>query len=178
MTGVGGVTLSGGGEDILRFMPTALGDLTSGEWSVYLDGSDVSLTTKEENIDAIAELSDGRLLISTTGAIKTPGGNGADEDLFAFTPTSLGENSAGTWSQYFDGSDVGLTADDAEDVSGLFVVETGGLPTLHMATAGSFSVAGASGANDDVFAFHPRAWARQLSAALGRDLCSTGACMD
>jgi hypothetical protein len=174
VTGAGGATLSGGGQDILRFVPTSLGDLTAGEWSVYLDGSDVSLTTTNENIDAIAELPDGRLLISTTGAIKTSDGNGADEDIFAFTPTSLGENTAGAWSQYFDGSDVGLTANNAEDVTGLFVVETGALPTLYLTTAGNFSVSGASGANEDIFAFQLTALGSTTAGSFGPGIVLDG----
>ena len=40
--------------------------------------------------------------------------SGADEDVFVFTPTSLGAMTAGTYSStlYFDGSAFGLAAND------------------------------------------------------------------
>ncbi|MEX0642933.1 MAG: lysyl oxidase family protein [Pirellulales bacterium] len=170
----GGGTLTGGREDVLLFTPTTLGDSTSGEWSLYFDGSSVGLTTKDENIDAIAELSDGRLLISTTGAVKVPGVSAQDEDLLAFDPTSLGTATSGTWSLYFDGSNVALKANDAEDVNGLFVDESGGLPTLYMTTVGNFSVAGASGANDDSFAFHPTSLGSTTAGSFGPGLALDG----
>ncbi len=40
--------------DIVRFTPTALGDLTDGTFELYLDGSDVDLATATEDLDAIA----------------------------------------------------------------------------------------------------------------------------
>lgn len=150
----GGGTLSGGGEDVLRFVPSSLGSTTAGQWSLYFDGSDVGLSGAAESIDAIAVLSDGRILVSTAGAISVTGGSGQDEDLFAFVPASLGATTAGTWSLYFDGSDVALSNDN-EDVDALFVRETSGNPTLHMSTLGNFAVAGASGANEDIVAFTP-----------------------
>ena len=154
--GTGGTTISGSGEDLLRFVPTSLGDNTAGTWSMYFDGSDVGLSGSNENIDAVAVLADGRILISTTGTFSVNGGvTGEDEDLIAFTPTSLGATTAGTWAIYFDGSDVGLNSNDGEDVNGLYVRETGGSPTLYLSTVGNFSVTGVSGANEDVVAFTP-----------------------
>jgi hypothetical protein len=40
--------------------------------------------------------------------------SGADEDVFVFTPTTLGGTTAGTYSStlYFDGSAFGLAAND------------------------------------------------------------------
>ncbi len=83
------------------------------------------------------------------------GASGQDEDLFAFTPTALGSTTAGSWAIYFDGSDVGLSTNDNEDVNALYVREGGGNPTLFLSTLGNFSVTGASGANEDAFAFTP-----------------------
>jgi hypothetical protein len=50
------------------------------------------------------------VLISTHGNVSVPGRSAADEDILIFTPTSLGANTAGSWGLFFDGSDVGLTA--------------------------------------------------------------------
>lgn len=150
----GGGTITGVGQDLLRFVPTTLGSTTAGTWSMYFDGSDVGLTTSDENIDAVSVLADGRVLISTWGAFSVTGATGADEDLAAFTPTTLGATTAGSWSLYFDGSDVGLTAED-EDIDAIDIRETGGNPTLFISTTGNFSVTGASGANEDVVGFNP-----------------------
>jgi hypothetical protein len=92
--------------DLLRFTPTTLGANTSGLFSLYFDGSDVGLNDDGEDIDALALLPDGRLLISTSGSFKVGELEGKDEDLLTFTPTSLGENTAGAWALYFDGSDI------------------------------------------------------------------------
>ena len=95
--------------DIIQFTPTSLGPNTAGTFSMYFDGSDVGLTTSSEDIDALHVMSDGSLIISFIGNFSVPGVSGADEDLARFVPTSLGPNTSGTWSLYFDGSDVGLT---------------------------------------------------------------------
>ena len=155
----GNVTLAGLGEvddsDIIQFEPTSLGDVTSGTWSLFFDGSDVGLDLTSEVIDAISFAPDGRLVLSTNvdySVDATDGGTlvGFDEDLIVFDDTSLGENTAGTFAQYFDGSDVILTI-DGEDIFGVSV--DAGTGDLFLTTVGNYSVAGLSGDNDDVFSF-------------------------
>jgi hypothetical protein len=170
----GGATITGGGEDLLRFVPTTLGATTAGTWTLYFDGSDVGLSGTAENIDAVAQLADGRLLISTTGAISVTGASGQDEDLVAFTPTTLGATTAGSWSLYFDGSDVGLSTNDNEDVNALYVREGGANPTLYLSTLGNFSVTGSSGANEDAFAFAPSSIGSTTAGTFGPDLAFDG----
>ena len=118
---------------------------------MYFDGSDVGLSTSGENIDGVSVLSDGRILISTTDRNTVPGlATMEDEDVLAFTPTSLGADTAGSWDLYFDGSDVGLT-DNSEDIDALFVTDD----AIYLSTVGSFSVPGISGAKEDVVGFKP-----------------------
>jgi hypothetical protein len=170
----GGGTLSGVGQDLLLFTPTSLGATTAGTWSFYFDGSDVGLSNSSENIDAVARLSDGRLLISTTGSASVSGvSSGQDEDLLAFNPTQTGSTTAGSWSLYFDGSDVGLSNNN-EDVNALFVRENLGLPTLYLSTLGSFSVSGVSGANEDVVAFNPTSVGSTTAGSYGPGLAFDG----
>lgn len=139
--------------DIIKFTPTSLGSTTAGTWNFYFDGSDVSLTTNAEDVDALAVTADGKLLISTLDAPGVSGLSGlADEDLIQFTPTSLGAATAGTWSYYFDGSDVGLANSSNEDVDAAARTAAG---DLLLSTLGSFSVSGVSGADEDVFRFTP-----------------------
>jgi uncharacterized protein YjiK len=137
--------------DIVQFDATSLGAVTSGAFTMYFNGSDVKLTTSDENIDALILLPDGRLLVSTAGSFSVSGTSGQDEDLLAFTPTVLGANTSGTWAMYFDGSDVGLTAGD-EDVDAVEIAANG---EIYLSTLGNFAVTGVSGADEDVFVCTP-----------------------
>ena len=138
--------------DILKFTATNLGQTTSGTFEMYFDGSDVGLTSSSEEIDAFTVLPDGDILISTTGSPSVTGVSGdRDEDLLRFSPTSLGNNTSGTWSLYFDGSDVGLKS-GSEDVDSVALDSQG---KIYLSTSGSFSVSEFSGADEDVFVFNP-----------------------
>jgi hypothetical protein len=138
-------------QDVARFDATSLGSVTAGTFSMYLDGSDVGLDTTAEKIDSLSLLPDGLVLISTTGNPSVPGVAGKDEDVLAFTPTSLGDVTSGTWSMYFDGSDVGLAETSGEDVDALDVVSG----KVYLSTADNFSVNGAAGADEDIFVCEP-----------------------
>jgi C1A family cysteine protease len=138
--------------DILRFTPTSTGSTTAGTWSWYFDGSDVGLTTSDEDVDAFDVLPDGRLLFSTLGNVSVTRASGVDEDLLVFTPTGVGEKTSGTWAMYFDGSDVGLSTTSNEDVNGVWVDGAG---KIYLTTLGSFSVSGASGDGSDIFVCTP-----------------------
>ena len=108
--------------DIVKFTPTSLGANTAGTWSFYFDGSDVGLTTTSENIDALAVLPNGNLLISTTGSPSVPGLSGlSDADILQFTPTSLGSTTAGTYLMYLDLSTKGIAT--SADVNAVEIVE-------------------------------------------------------
>jgi hypothetical protein len=145
--------------DIVRFTPTSIGDTTAGTFTMYFDGSDVGLdpTNTSEDVDAIAFLPDGRLVISTTGSFAVPGVSGADEDLIAFNPTSLGSVTSGAWALHFDGSDVALTS-SSEDIFGAWINPANN--DIHLTTTGDFAVTGVnasavSGGGDDIFRCTP-----------------------
>jgi subtilisin-like proprotein convertase family protein len=138
--------------DIIRFVPTSLGTNTAGSFEWYFDGSDVGLTTNDEDIDAIDFAPDGRLVISTVGSVSVTGASGADEDLIAFSASSLGTTTSGTWSLYFDGSDVALTA-TSEDVTGIWIDPANN--QIYLTTLGAFSVSGLSGNGSDIFICAP-----------------------
>lgn len=146
-------TLTADPWDVVRFDATSLGDTTAGTFSMYLDGNDVGLDTTNEHIDGLDVLSDGRVLISTDGSPSVSGVTGAvDEDILAFTPTSLGDITSGSWSVYFDGSDVGLADSSNEDVDAVAVHSNG---DIYLSTAVDFSVTGISGFDEDVFICTP-----------------------
>lgn len=151
LPGIGAVTPW----DVVRFTPTSLGNTTAGTFSWYIDGSDVGLSGSGEKIDALEARADGRVLISTTGALSVPAGGGTlksqDEDLTAFTPAQLGEATTGAWALTFDGTAVpGLKG---EDVAGAHMDETTG--ELYVSITGSFTVGGVGGNGKDVLKLTP-----------------------
>ena len=134
--------------DIVRFVPTSTGADTAGSFEMYFDGSDVGLTTNGEDVDSVDVLVDGRLIVSTRGGVRVPGVSGADEDLLMFTPSSLGATTAGTWSMYFDGSDVALNSSSSEDLNGMAIDANG---DLILTTVGAFASGTLTGTGADAF---------------------------
>ncbi|MGB3790820.1 MAG: ASPIC/UnbV domain-containing protein, partial [Phormidesmis sp.] len=167
LKGVGNVDDS----DVVKFTATSLGEETAGTFEMYLDGSDVGLTTGGEDIDGLTRLSDGSLAISTRGKASVPGVNAENADLLLFNPTSLGEDTSGSWSMYFDGSDVGLADGLNEDIDGVTVDASG---KLVFSTAGNFSVPGLSGADEDVFGFTASSTGSNTAGSFDTDLFFDG----
>jgi len=144
-------------QDIVQFVPLGLGATTSGHFELYFDGSDVSLSTSGEKIDALARRPDGTLLISTTGAatVKNGGVNfkAQDEDLLAFTPASLGATTTGTWATALalDGSTLpGMAAEDV--TSAWFDAATG---DLYLTITNNFTISGVGGTSQTVLKITP-----------------------
>ena len=140
--------------DIVKFTPTALGSTTAGSFEWYFDGSDVGLTTTGERIDTLS-MAGNQLLISVVGAgsVPRPGGTlkFADEDVVAFTPTSTGTATAGTWAAYFDGSTVGGLA--VEDVNGFY--DDPASSDLYISLVNAFNLGGVTGDADDIVRLTP-----------------------
>ncbi|KAA3659188.1 MAG: hypothetical protein DWQ04_23065, partial [Chloroflexi bacterium] len=139
--------------DIVRFVPTALGNSTAGTFEWYFDGSDVGLTSNGEDVDAIHLLANGDMVVSTSGGFSVSGASGSDEDLIRFTPTSLGALTSGTWAIYFDGSDVALNNSGSEDTGGAWIDEANG--DVYLNAKGSFSVSGLTGDGADIYICTP-----------------------
>ncbi|MCB0178821.1 MAG: tandem-95 repeat protein [Anaerolineae bacterium] len=137
--------------DIIRFIPTSLGSQTTGSGELYFDGSDVGLTSDDEDIDAIGLTQTGALVISTVGDFGVTGVSGSDEDLIIFTPTGLGQNTSGTWEPYFDGSDVDLTL-NSEDVNGAWIDNNS---DIYLTTEGNYAVPGITDGGADIFICQP-----------------------
>jgi hypothetical protein len=133
-------------EDILAFNPN------DNSWSLYFDGSDVGLGGSGMDVNAFTVLPNGEILLSVIAPISLPGvGSVDDSDIVKFVPTSLGSTTAGTYSIYFDGSDVGLTT-DSEDVDAIAITADN---RLVISTEGNYSVSGLStGADEDLLLFN------------------------
>jgi subtilisin family serine protease len=168
LPGVGAVDDS----DVVRFDATSNGSFTAGTFSMYLHGSDVGLSTDAEDVDAVEALPDGRVLLSIRGKGTVPGvATVQDEDLVAFTPTSLGATSSGTFAVYFDGSDVGLVGAASEDVDAASVASDG---RILLSTLGAFAVPGVSGADEDLFACAPTSLGATTACAYSTSLSLDG----
>lgn len=140
--------------DIVRFIPTTLGANTTGHFEFYFDGSDVGLTTNGEDIDAFDLLANGELLISIRGIGVVPGVIAGPADLLRFTPSSLGLNTAGTWSLSLRGTDVGLLL-PGEWVRSVWAAPDG---KLYLTGEGNFTVnGGLSGDANDIYICTPAA---------------------
>ena len=86
---------------------------TEDNWSVYFDGSDVGVSTSQENVDAAALDAAGSLDLSTAGRLSADGFTADDDDVAVFEPTELGEDTAGSFTGLLiDGSDLGIATND------------------------------------------------------------------
>ena len=157
--------------DIIRFIPTSLGETSAGRFELYFDGSDVALDGSHHDIDAFHLLENGDLILSTKGSYRLPGLSGSDEDLLRFSPSSLGATTSGTFSLYFDGSDVGLNETNYEDVYGASM--NSGETAIYLSTRGEFDVPGISAYKDDVFACTPTSLGASTACSYSMFLDST-----
>ncbi|MEM9684721.1 MAG: hypothetical protein AAF942_15730, partial [Pseudomonadota bacterium] len=140
--------------DIVLFKATSLGEYTEGSFEMYFDGSDVGLTSFGEDIDGFSLTEDGSLLLSTRGNARVEGaGRVRDEDVLIFRPASLGEETAGDFELYFDGSDVGLGGFSfSRDVDAI-AMQTDG--SLLLSTVGTVPLDDVLATRDDVVSFAP-----------------------
>jgi hypothetical protein len=109
-------------EDLLVFTPTRLGVRTAGRWRPFLDGSDVDLSGRGEDVDAVAIDATGAIDLSVRGALGVPALRAADDDVAVFLPAHLGGRTTGRFAPkpLLGGAALGLRSDDvtALDVPG------------------------------------------------------------
>jgi hypothetical protein len=144
-------------EDIVKFSPTSLGELTAGTVSFYFDGTDVGCGATEEDVDALAVDALGNLWLSFEGSFTVGSISGKDEDIVQFTPTSLGATTTGSWSWVLYGLDTDVKLGQAgEDTDALDYDLLSG--TLTVSTDGNFQVPNnITGQNRDLITFTPTA---------------------
>jgi hypothetical protein len=131
-------------------------DLTTGNASFVFDQSDVM---SNADVNAIAERSDGSFLLSfhqttsVSGLTGGPSGNTVEAaDLVHFVPTQLGSSTAGSFSFFFDGSDVGLDDTGDDDIDAVHEDDNG---RLYLSLKKPFFVIGANGQDEDLVRFVP-----------------------
>ncbi|MBD2206809.1 SdiA-regulated domain-containing protein [Calothrix sp. FACHB-1219] len=114
-------------EDLIRFKATSLGENTTGTWEMVFDGSDVGLTDSTEDVNGVWFDTNNNLFLTIEGAYSVPGLNGATisgtgNSIIQFTPTSLGANTVGTFTSFWDGLVHGLPA--GVNVEGISIAQT------------------------------------------------------
>ncbi|MCL4266141.1 MAG: hypothetical protein KJ069_23225 [Anaerolineae bacterium] len=139
--------------DIVRYIPETI---RGGGFQMYMAGSDMELTTDDEDVDALGFSSDGKLLVSTQGGFAALGISGNDEDLIAIVKDEQGGGY--TASLYLDGSDVGLN-DPTEDIWGSWVgtANDAEIDDIYLTTEGAFAVGNLTGDGADIFICRPLA---------------------
>ena len=116
---------------------------------MVFDGSDVGLS--DADVDAFAALPNGHLLISLEADFTVPVlGLVSDADILEFTPTALGETTAGSFAYYFDASDVGMDK-LGEDVDGVDLLADG---KLRFGVKGALDARSTTGFDQDLFRFN------------------------
>jgi len=113
-------------EDLVLFTPTALGQTTSGAWSLYFDGSDVGLnTSSSEDINGIwIDPVTSELYLTTNGTFAVTGVSGDGSDIFICTPASgsTPSTTSCTFRMYWNGSASGF----AGEVTDAIEIDKGG----------------------------------------------------
>ncbi len=95
-------------EDLLRFVPTSIGDNTAGSFSLYFDGSDVAMDDKKEDVSAVA--SDGTdVYLSTIDTFNAGGVTAEAEDVVSFSGV-FGSATSGVFGLHWDGSSEGVAS--------------------------------------------------------------------
>jgi hypothetical protein len=141
--------------DILRFIPTSLGDITAGTYEFYLNGEDVGLAG--EDIDALGFDPNGDLVISLRGSYDLGTVKGGDEDMLIL-------DSGGSWQLYVDGSAVGLNDASSEDINGTWIDANG---DIFLTVRGAFSVAGLTDDSAVIFTCVPGSLSPITSCTFG-----------
>ena len=119
---IGGVAYRG--EDVLRFSPNdpgpvGLGGVTNGVFAMEVDGSDVGLSSRQENVDALSAVGTS-FQFSTQGTFVTPTVRGTGADIFTFNATALGNDTTGNFDPdlLVDGRDLRRGTGRPLDVTG------------------------------------------------------------
>ena len=128
-------------EDILLF--------DGQNWSLFFDGSDVGAGGVDLFGFSIVDAD--TILIAFSANVTLSGMAVTPQDIVRFDATSLGTNTAGTFSMYFNGRDVGFDT-TAEKIDAVSVLADG---RLLISTTGNPSVPGVSARDEDVLIFTP-----------------------
>ena len=139
-----------------------VGISAEGEVAMAFDGSDVGVAGLA--LDAAAVLADGSWAFSFSepGAVPGIAGTVDDSDVVLFTPTQLGEDTAGTFAMWIDASDMGFTT-QAEDIDAVDVLDDG---SVVLSTVGNFQAGLLTGQDRDLVQFVATAFGPRTTGSL------------
>jgi hypothetical protein len=129
-------------EDIVRY--------DGSTWSLFFDGSDVGVGAAD--IFGFYLLDQDSILMTFAASVTVGGQTYAPTDIVRFDATSVGSVTAGTFSLYFHGIDVGLDG-TTDNIDALEILPDG---RILISTTGNPTVPGLTGlADEDILAFTP-----------------------
>lgn len=135
-------------------------NLNTDSWGMYFDGSDVGIN---DNVDAFTLVRNNLLFLSFEQRVQLPGLRKPVDpaDVVLFRASSTGDNTAGRFTLFFDGSDVGLE-ETTENIDALALDASG---QVLMSLAGDFSVPAnltgtvtLTGLGQDIIRFRASRW--------------------
>lgn len=130
-----------GGNKAIKRGDIATRKTAAGQWQIVFDASDVGIT---KNVNAFERMPNGSILMSLNAAQNVAGlGQVMPQDIIRFNPISLGDDTAGTFAWFLDGSDVGLSA-AGEKIDAIYM-QRGVENALRISTTGVGSVPRQSG---------------------------------
>ena len=137
--------LKGADEDLFQLSNFVPGGNTSGVWSLYFDGSGVKLSSKGEDLMGLwTDPAHSQLYLTTRGNFAVPGASGDENDILLCRYTTLGNNTACTFTVIWNGDTLGF---DKGAIDGL------ALAVPPMPVMASDTVAGDSGVVDDTLEY-------------------------
>lgn len=155
-----------GGSAAIKRGDIATRKTAAGQWQIVFDASDVGIT---QNVAAFERMPNGSILMSLAAAQNVPGlGAVSPQDIIRFSPTALGDTTAGTFQWFLDGSDVGLST-AGEKIDAISMQRDINNP-LRISTTGSGSAPRQSGgalkfADEDVINFVGTAYGANSAGA-------------
>lgn len=112
-------SVKGNDEDLFVLTGFTPGANTRGTWGFYFDGSDVGLTSSDEDLFGLwADHANRQLYLTTHGNFSVPGAKGDEDDIFVCQYSSLGADTACTFTVFWNGDNAGF---DEDAIDGLAI---------------------------------------------------------
>jgi CSLREA domain-containing protein len=108
--------LTGRDEDLFVLNNPRFGENSSGDWALYLDGSDVGVASGRDINGGWVDPITGAIYLSTNGAYTVAGLGGDEDDIFICTPVTLGADSRCTFQLYWNGDEVGFGSERLDGI--------------------------------------------------------------
>lgn len=137
--------------DLVLYSNDNLDSRSKGSYQMILDGSDVGLKRRGENITGVSQDPlTGDFLITVSGSFSAQGVTASSRDIVRFQPDRLGNRTRGSWKLETTGDDLGL-ARNSRGLDALSEVNE----SLLISTRDSEPLPGLSGNRSDIIKIPP-----------------------